>query len=107
MRVTYRLIGQGWLPRCLQPVAAGRPGCRARQGKATSALASNTPVEAAPLRVPPVSAAPPSGRARADPASAAELAVLAALQSAVAQVNGVRVASQMQGLRAGLHRGCG
>ena len=32
-----------------------------------------------------------------------ELAVLAALQSAVAQVNGVRVASQMQSLRAGLH----
>ncbi len=29
--------------------------------------------------------------------------MLAALQSAVAQVNGVRVASQMQGLRAGLH----
>jgi len=35
--------------------------------------------------------------------STPELAVLAALQSAVAQVNGVRVASQMQGLRAGLH----
>ena len=29
--------------------------------------------------------------------------MLAALQSAVAQVNGVRVASQMQSLRAGLH----
>lgn len=35
--------------------------------------------------------------------STPELAVLAALQSAVAQVNGVRVASQMQSLRAGLH----
>ncbi|WP_256775127.1 MULTISPECIES: CsgG/HfaB family protein [unclassified Stenotrophomonas] len=35
--------------------------------------------------------------------STPELAVLAALQSAVAQVNGVRVASQMQGIRAGLH----
>lgn len=34
--------------------------------------------------------------------STPELAVLAALQSAVAQVNGVRVASQMQTLRAGL-----
>lgn len=35
--------------------------------------------------------------------STPELAVLAALQSAVAQVNGVRVASQMQSLRSGLH----
>lgn len=35
--------------------------------------------------------------------STPELAILAALQSAVAQVNGVRVASQMQSLRAGLH----
>ena len=34
--------------------------------------------------------------------STPELAVLAALQSAVAQVNGVRVASQMQQLRAGM-----
>lgn len=34
--------------------------------------------------------------------STQELAVVAALQSAVAQVNGVRVASQLQGVRAGL-----
>lgn len=34
--------------------------------------------------------------------STQELAVIAALQSAVAQVNGVRVASQMQSIRAGL-----
>lgn len=34
--------------------------------------------------------------------STPELAVVAALQSAVAQVNGVRVAGQMQGIRAGL-----
>lgn len=35
--------------------------------------------------------------------STPELAVLNALQSAVSQVNGVRVASQMQSIRAGLH----
>jgi curli biogenesis system outer membrane secretion channel CsgG len=35
--------------------------------------------------------------------STQELAVLAALQMAVSQVNGVRVASQMQSVRAGLH----
>ena len=71
--------------------------------KATSALASNAPVEAAPCVARRISAAPPRSRAADGIGSTPELAVLAALQSAVAQVNGVRVASQMQSLRAGLH----
>ncbi len=105
MRMTYRLIGLGLVAALL--AACGEqdaPAAAPAKEKATSALASNTPVEAAPLRGTPDFGGTTQVAREADGiGSTPELAVLAALQSAVAQVNGVRVASQMQGLRAGLH----
>lgn len=70
-------------------------------------------VAAAPVASPPVAQAVKSGvpdfggvtkvsREVEAVGSTQELAVLSALQSAVAQVNGVRVASQMQGVRTSL-----
>ncbi|WP_204308424.1 hypothetical protein, partial [Escherichia coli] len=74
------------------------PAAAPAKDKATSALASNAPVEAAPLRGTPDFGGTTQVAREADGiGSTPELAVLAALQSAVAQVNGVRVASQMQG----------
>jgi len=103
--MTYRLIGLGLVAALL--AACGEqdaPAAAPAKEKATSALASNTPVEAAPLRGTPDFGGTTQVAREADGiGSTPELAVLAALQSAVAQVNGVRVASQMQGLRAGLH----
>lgn len=107
MRTTTRLIGLGLAAALLAacgkqdtPAAAPAPA----KDKATSALASNAPVEAAPLRGTPDFGGTTQVAREADGiGSTPELAVLAALQSAVAQVNGVRVASQMQSLRAGLH----
>ncbi len=104
MRMTYRLIGLGLVAALL--AACGEqdaPAAAPAKEKATSALASNTPVEAAPRGTPDFGGTTQVAREADGIGSTPELAVLAALQSAVAQVNGVRVASQMQGLRAGLH----
>ena len=107
MRTPSRLIGLGLAAALL--AACGKQDTPAEapapaKDKATSALASNAPVEAAPLRGTPDFGGTTQVAREADGiGSTPELAVLAALQSAVAQVNGVRVASQMQSLRAGLH----
>ncbi|ROP73265.1 curli production assembly/transport component CsgG [Stenotrophomonas rhizophila] len=71
--------------------------------KAESKMAATAPADAEPLRGSPDFGGTTQVAREADGiGSTPELAVLAALQSAVAQVNGVRVASQMQTLRAGL-----
>ncbi|MCU1056826.1 MULTISPECIES: CsgG/HfaB family protein [Stenotrophomonas maltophilia group] len=108
MRTTSRLIGLGLaavlLAACGKQDTPAADAPTPAKDKATSALASNAPVEAAPLRGTPDFGGTTQVAREADGiGSTPELAVLAALQSAVAQVNGVRVASQMQGLRAGLH----
>lgn len=106
MRTTTRLIGLGLAAALL--AACGKQDAPAEtapaKDKAASALASNAPVQEAPLRGTPDFGGTTQVAREADGiGSTPELAVLAALQSAVAQVNGVRVASQMQSLRAGLH----
>ena len=106
MRMTPRLIGVGLAAALLAacgkqdaPAAAPEPA----KDKATSALAPAAPTDDAPLRGTPDFGGTTQVAREADGiGSTPELAVLAALQSAVAQVNGVRVASQMQRLRAGL-----
>ncbi|MGF6419660.1 curli biogenesis system outer membrane secretion channel CsgG [Stenotrophomonas sp. AN71] len=108
MRTTSRLIGLGLatvlLAACGKQDTPAADAPTPAKDKATSALASNAPVEAAPLRGTPDFGGTTQVAREADGiGSTPELAVLAALQSAVAQVNGVRVASQMQSLRAGLH----
>lgn len=77
-------------------------------GKEEPAVAS-APTASAPVVAPPPSSGKPDfggvtkvSREVEAVGSTQELAVLAALQMAVAQVNGVRVASQMQSVRAGL-----
>lgn len=107
MRMTTRLIGLGLVAALL--AACGKEDAPAETApaakeKAPSALAANAPAEEAPLRGSPDFGGTTQVAREADGiGSTPELAVLAALQSAVAQVNGVRVASQMQSLRAGLH----
>lgn len=107
MRMTTRLIGLGLVAALL--AACGKEDAPAETApaakeKAPSALAANAPEEEAPLRGSPDFGGTTQVAREADGiGSTPELAVLAALQSAVAQVNGVRVASQMQSLRAGLH----
>ncbi|WP_312707921.1 CsgG/HfaB family protein [Stenotrophomonas sp.] len=108
MRTTTRLIGLGLaaalLAACGDKEAPAENTPAPAKEKAASALASNAPVDDAPLRGTPDFGGTTQVAREADGiGSTPELAVLAALQSAVAQVNGVRVASQMQGLRAGLH----
>ncbi|AWH31823.1 MULTISPECIES: CsgG/HfaB family protein [Stenotrophomonas] len=109
MRTTTRLIGLGLAAALLaacgdkEAPAADTAPVPAKE-KAASALVSNAPADDAPLRGTPDFGGTTQVAREADGiGSTPELAVLAALQSAVAQVNGVRVASQMQGLRAGLH----
>ncbi|WP_416055701.1 CsgG/HfaB family protein [Stenotrophomonas maltophilia] len=107
MRMTTRLIGLGLaaalLAACGKEDAPAETAPAAKE-KAPSALAANAPAEEAPLRGSPDFGGTTQVAREADGiGSTPELAVLAALQSAVAQVNGVRVASQMQSLRAGLH----
>jgi len=105
--MTTRLIGLGLVAALL--AACGKEDAPAETApaakeKAPSALAANAPAEEAPLRGSPDFGGTTQVAREADGiGSTPELAVLAALQSAVAQVNGVRVASQMQSLRAGLH----
>ncbi|WP_313206849.1 CsgG/HfaB family protein [Stenotrophomonas sp.] len=107
MRTTTRLIGLGLLATLLAacgkqeaPADAAAPA----KDKAPSALEANAPVADAPMRGTPDFGGTTQAAREADGiGSTPELAVLSALQSAVAQVNGVRVASQMQSLRAGLH----
>lgn len=80
--------------------------CGDKQDK--QAAASPPPVASAPVQEAAKTGNPDFGgitkvsREVEAVGSTQELAVLSALQSAVAQVNGVRVASQMQSLRAGL-----
>ena len=107
MRTTTRLIGLGLVAALLAacgkqeaPADAAAPA----KDKAPSALEANAPVADAPMRGTPDFGGTTQVAREADGiGSTPELAVLSALQSAVAQVNGVRVASQMQSLRAGLH----
>lgn len=80
-------------------------GCQKKQAEVMSApvLSAAQPVPA-PIKTPTLDVGGITKVSREVEAvgSTQELAVAAALQSAVAQVNGVRVASQMQSLRAGL-----
>lgn len=82
-------------------------GC-GKQEEAAVAAARAAPAASAPAAAPPVPAKPDFGgvtkvsREVEGIGSTQQLAVLAALQMAVAQVNGVRVAGEMQSLRAGL-----
>jgi len=107
MRTTTRLIGLGLLAALL--AACGRQEAPAdaaapAKDRAPSALEANAPVADAPMRGTPDFGGTTQVAREADGiGSTPELAVVSALQSAVAQVNGVRVASQMQSLRAGLH----
>lgn len=80
-------------------------GCDKKQAETTPApVVSAAPAAPAPVKTPVLDVGGVTKVSREVEAvgSTQELAVAAALQSAVAQVNGVRVASQMQSLRAGM-----
>lgn len=80
-------------------------GCDKKQAETTAApVVSAAPAAPAPVKSPTLDVGGITKVSREVDAvgSTQELAIAAALQSAVAQVNGVRVASQMQSLRAGL-----
>lgn len=82
--------------------------CSNREGANVAAAASSASSSASIAAVPKPSGQPDFGgvtkvsREVESVGSTQELAVLSALQMAVAQVNGVRVASEMQSVRAGL-----
>jgi curli biogenesis system outer membrane secretion channel CsgG len=87
-------------------IASLLAACGKQQAPAPEAVTTS---ESAPAKQHPLRTAPDFGgnskvsRESEGVGSTPELAVLAALQSAVAQVNGVRVAGQMQSVRSSLH----
>lgn len=104
MRMTTRLIGLGLAALLLAACGKKESPAQAPATKeAAASVAAGKAAASAPLRATPDFGGASEVAREADGiGSTPELAVLAALQSAVAQVNGVRVASQMQSLRAGL-----
>lgn len=93
------------LPLCLLAACGKETAPEATTQEASPAASSAAPAdaEAAPMRgAPDFGGTTTVSREVEAVGSTPELAVLAALQSAIAQVNGVRVASNLQSVRAGL-----
>lgn len=103
MQISTRLLSLAIAATLLAACGKQEAPVETPAASAGSRLDPAAPADAAPLRGAPDFGGTTQVAREADGiGSTPELAVLAALQSAVAQVNGVRVASQMQTLRAGL-----